>query len=176
MGEDIPTRGSAGLSQIARLRLLVGYLGERAQFGWWPTEFYSASSGAFLTPVFQRTAALAQYHGVREAAQRVHDEHIGVGRVFHLFRRPENLEQSLFEHLPGQAPAAVDREALASKEAALSALEASARSLGDVREGPVQIGTRPELDTDGWIKSAAAHYHCAFVAGARAYPYFTEET
>ena len=33
--------------------------------------------------------------GVLEAARRVHDEHIGVGRAFHPFRLPEIMEQRL---------------------------------------------------------------------------------
>ena len=37
---------------------------------------------------------LAQYHGVSEAARRVHDEHLSVGS-FHLFRLPEEMEQDL---------------------------------------------------------------------------------
>jgi hypothetical protein len=38
------------LQAILRLRVIVGYLGEKAQFAWWPTEFYTPSSAAFLNP------------------------------------------------------------------------------------------------------------------------------
>lgn len=52
------------LSTLLQLRLLVGFLGECAQFGWWPTAFHEASSRLFLEPVFAKTSRLTQYHGV----------------------------------------------------------------------------------------------------------------
>jgi hypothetical protein len=87
------------LREIARLRMIVGYLEEKGRHNWWPSEFFSATAPAFLNPVFGKTATLAQYHGVREAARRVHDEHIGVGREFHLFCLPEAIEKAVFEAL-----------------------------------------------------------------------------
>jgi len=54
------------LSTVLQLRLLVGFLGERSQFAWWPTAFYETSSRLFLEPVFSKTSHLAQYHGVLE--------------------------------------------------------------------------------------------------------------
>ena len=62
------------LQTIARLRMIVGFLGEKGQHNWWSSEFFSATAPAFLNPVFGKTATLAQYHGVKEAARRVHDE------------------------------------------------------------------------------------------------------
>ena len=47
--------------QIARLRLLVGYLGEHHQYNWWPSAFLTPSSMAFLAPIFSKTAFMAQY-------------------------------------------------------------------------------------------------------------------
>ena len=73
------------LPTLLQMRMLVGFLGERAQHAWWPTAFYEPSSRHFLEPVFVKTARLAQYHGVVEAARRLHDEHLSVGS-FHLFR------------------------------------------------------------------------------------------
>ena len=93
------------LQDVACLRLLVGFLGEKTQHAWWPTEFYSKTAPTFLNPIFVKTAALAQYHGITEAARIIHDEHIGVGRVFHLFRLPESMEHLLFELL--RAPAVI---------------------------------------------------------------------
>ncbi|MEI6263193.1 MAG: BrxE family protein, partial [Deltaproteobacteria bacterium] len=76
-------------SDFLFMRLLVGYLGEKDQFNWWPTTFICSFSNLFLSPVFPRTTLLSQYHGILEAARRLHDERIGVGSVFHLFRLPE---------------------------------------------------------------------------------------
>lgn len=47
--------GFSKTEAILQLRLLVGFLGERAQFGWWPTSFYEQSSRLFLEPVFPKT-------------------------------------------------------------------------------------------------------------------------
>src|ERR1044071_7696845 len=83
------------LNKYLNLRLIVGFLGEKSQFGWCPTAFYEPSSRLFLEPVFPKTYRLAQYNGVREAARLLHDEYVGVGNVFHLFRLPEEMEQDL---------------------------------------------------------------------------------
>ena len=80
------------LATLLQIRLLVGYLGERAQFAWWPTAFYEPSSQLFPAPVFSKTPQFAQYHGVTEAARLLHDEHLNVGS-YHLFRFPEEVEQ-----------------------------------------------------------------------------------
>ena len=83
------------VGQLVTYRLLVGYLGEKEQYGWWQSSFFTQGAGAFLTPLFPRTQMLAQCNGVTQAAALVHDERIGVGHVYHLFRRPEDLEQSI---------------------------------------------------------------------------------
>src|SRR5262245_9592659 len=70
------------VDKYLHLRLLVGYLGESEQFGWWQTTLLQSRSRSFLDPVFARTSKLAQYHGVREAARRLHDEHIGLAASF----------------------------------------------------------------------------------------------
>ena len=174
MGEQGARHDADRLQAIARLRVIVGYLGEKAQFDWWPTGFYTPSSAAFLNPVFARTAPVAQYHGVKEAARRVHDEHIGVGRVFHLFRLPETLEQSLFEWLQEPASAAAAQPDISSRSAALDTLQSFFKTTGPVSDGPVQIGTRADLDGDGWLAAAARCYHGAFTRGTRSYPYLVD--
>src|SRR5690349_14523885 len=83
------------LEALATLRTVVGYLGEREQYSWWQSSVFAPAGRAILAPVLGRTQALAQYAGVRRAAALVHDERIGVGRVFHLFRLPEDVEQAL---------------------------------------------------------------------------------
>jgi hypothetical protein len=172
-GLEAQARGDRLLA-IARLRVIVGYLGEKAQFDWWPSSFFTPSSAAFLNPVFARTAPLAQYHGVKEAARRVHDDHIGIGRVFHLFRLPETLEQSLFEVLQDPAAATVTHLGLGSQATALEALQSFFLTPASVREGPLQIGTAADLDGDAWLAVAAGCYNAAFTQGMRAYPYLAD--
>ena len=87
------------LETITKLRLYIGYLGEKDQFGWWVSSFFAPSSNAFFEPLFGRTQYLAQCNGVTRAAALVHDERIGVGHVYHLFRLPEDLEQGLHREL-----------------------------------------------------------------------------
>ncbi len=122
---------------LLELRLLVGFLGERAQFGWWPTGFYDASSRLFLEPVFAKTSRLAQYHGVVEAARLLHDEHLSVGS-YHLFRMPEEIEQDLHSLLlsGGKGP----------ELAAVSA------KLGGARMPHLARNAEPGL-SDRWIRS-----------------------
>ena len=159
------------LQEIARLRMIVGYLGEKGQHCWWSSEFFSATAPDFLNPVFGKTAALAQYHGVKEAARRVHDEHIGIGRVFHLFRLPESIEQAIFEVL--QDPAITDslRRDIESHDAAAAALKAFVGSTGSLHEGPMQIGTVSDLEEIRWLSDAASCYAAAFNSGSRSFPY-----
>jgi hypothetical protein len=68
---DMVGSAQCSLMSVLRLRLLVGFLGERAQFGWWPTAFYEPSGRLFLEPIFSKTAQSAQCHGVVEAARRL---------------------------------------------------------------------------------------------------------
>ena len=86
-------------ADLAKMRAVVGYLGERNQSGWWQSSFFAPGSQAFLAPVFGRTRLLAQCTGVAQAAAVVHDERIGVGDVYHLFRLPEDIEQALHRAL-----------------------------------------------------------------------------
>ena len=58
------------LRELLQMRLLVGFLGEKAQFGWWPTSFFGEYSLRSLEFVAPKTSRLAQYHGVVEAARR----------------------------------------------------------------------------------------------------------
>lgn len=162
------------LRQSARLKMIVGFLGEKGQHNWWPSEFLSPTAAAFLNPVFGKTSAIAQYHAVKEAARRVHDEHIGVGRVFHLFRLPEPTEQALFEMLQDSAMGDLIGKDVESKDAATGALHAIANSASDLREGPVQIGSTADLDGTQWIFDAARCYEAAFNAGSRSFPYLAD--
>ncbi|KKB80408.1 hypothetical protein VW35_04225 [Devosia soli] len=156
------------LKPVWETRLLVGFLGERAQFGWWPTGFYESSGRLFLEPVFSRTPQVAQYHGVIEAARRLHDEHLSVG-TFHLFRLPEEIEQDL--HVLVQtaaeewAPAALYRD----KQTALTALARMAGASKKGGVGPISIGHVRDI-TDH-LTEIASVYLSAFSSNAQSFPY-----
>jgi hypothetical protein len=133
-----------------RLRLLVGYLGEGAQYGWWPTALFEPSSRLFLTPAFAKTNRLAQYHGVREAARRLHDEHVGVGQsTLHLFRLPDEAEEGLQKLLLGEPSSddlftSLSGQARALETLALSFFNARGKKSSSTARNR---GTRPRRKT-----------------------------
>lgn len=161
------------LNFYGHLRLLVGYLGEKDQGNWWSTTFFSSSSRYFLEPVFARTARLVQYNGVREAARRLHDEQIGIGNVFHLFRLPEEMEQDLHQ-LMINAPDEWFAE-IASQETALTVLRTLSGEVISVSEGPQSIGLLKALDRSSGSKVLAQCYLAAFEQGIRTFPYFVNQ-
>lgn len=153
------------------MRLLVGYLGEKSQFNWWSTSFLGTSSNLFLSPVFPRTTILSQYHGILEAARKVHDERIGVGNVFHLFRLPEALEHDLHS-LISDGSFMLPQESVASKESAFAAIQTIADGDLTPTEGPVKIGSLQNLMTSTAIRDIARQYVAAFNNSLTTYPYF----
>lgn len=160
-------------TRLLQLRFLVGFLGERAQFNWWPTSFAMPASRGFLEPVFPRTMGAAIFHGLSEAASRVHDEVIGVGRVFHLFRLSAEIEQDLHAQA-GAVHAELDkRGAFKSRDAGLDVLAGFTDAITKTGEGPVAIGGIQTLGQPGVIASVASNYFAAFRTEIRSYPYFT---
>lgn len=155
---------------LLRMRLLVGFLGERAQCDWWPTAFYEASSRLFLEPVFSKTSRLAQYHGVLEAARRLHDEHLSVGS-YHLFRLPEELEQDLHALLQTRLGEELACAAPLSQEAALDALKRMTTSDAESRVGPTVVGSIQDIDSLDILKTLAGAYLSAFTQNTKSYPY-----
>lgn len=154
---------------LLQMRLIVGFLGERAQCAWWPTAFYEESSRLFLEPVFSKTVRLAQYHGVLEAARRLHDDHLSVGS-YHLFRLPEEIEQDL-----RAAVQSVGGEELAnqarSKDSALDALKRLAMTSRNSSVGPAAVGNIKEIDSLDTLQAIAAAYFSAFTTNVKTYPY-----
>lgn len=159
------------ITQLIRLRTIIGYLGEEEQHNWWPSRFFSAPSTAFLAPVFSRTQSLARLTGVSRAASRVHDEYIGVGAVYHLFRLPESLEQHIVAHLQQEQD---QFKVPTAKEEALAWLQEYAAETPSTTVGPVRIGDIQQLQDEEHWEMAAAHYLYAFQMGERTYPYFRD--
>ncbi len=161
------------IGAILTMRFAVGLLGEKEQAGWWPSSFMSPTSSAFLRPVFGANIMQARYQGIVEAGKRVHDERIGVGRVFHLFRLPEATEQRLFDAL-----SSTEREVATgalSPEAANEQLSVLAVALTEAKQGPISIGSADDLGKPDWLKVAASLYAAAFAAGVQCFPYFSEK-
>lgn len=158
------------IHDLLELRLLIGFLGERAQFGWWPTSFYEPSSRLFLEPVFSKTSRLAQYHGVMEAARRLHDEHLSVGS-YHLFRLPEELEQDIHALMQSPNGENLTTRSPQTKEDALKAMAVRAPNAAKLAEGPKLIGGIDDIDSPNAIQLFAAAYLLAFQQDLKTYPY-----
>jgi len=157
---------------VATLRIAVGFLGEREQFGWWQSSFFSEWSKAFLAPVFARTQLVAQYTGAVQAATLVHDERIGVGRVFHLFRLPEAFEQELRQVLSNSDVASDLGAQMANRDKALSLLLRQAASHDAQAVGPVLVGQVQDMyEVDVW-RTVAAQYANGFKHNSQVFPYF----
>jgi len=158
------------LQMLAELRMVIGYLGEREQNGWWQSSFFTQGSDAFLSPLFGRTQILAQCNGVTQAAAIKHDELIGVGNVYHLFRLPEDMEQNIHKALHEIKP----NKILVSKEAAMDYLRKDSIKPDQSSLGPTRVGDKKSLfDLKSW-KLVSGLYLYVFEKGVEIYPYFTD--
>jgi len=166
---------AALVSRIVELRLLVGFLGEKTQSDWWGSNFLGAASEAFLAPVFSRTTTLARYHGVAEAAMLVHDERIGVGANFHLYRLPDALEHAAAKEVLSHDTTELMSSALGHSEAALTRLLEISSGEVEKSEGPVVIGRYSDGGLEGIMLQTASHYCRAFNEGYKCFPYMREE-
>lgn len=162
------------IENLAKYRMVVGYLGEKAQYGWWQSSFFTQGSQAFLLPIFGRTQTLAQCNGVTQAAALVHDERIGVGHVYHLFRLPEEIERAIHQSLQETTLAKALQKMIIKPETALDYLRKSADSKHSPDVGPIRMGNIKALrDTKTWQQVAGA-YLFAFEQRALIFPYITD--
>lgn len=164
---------SAIATTIAELRVLIGYLGEKDQANWWGSEFFSATATAFLAPIFNRSLFLAQYQGVTAAAEKAHDEAIGVGRIYHLFRLPIGLEQASADALNDAAFVQAVKARLTNRELALARLAELAEKPESASLGPVSLGQMSQ-DLRDELQRAAGFYCAAFTSGIQTFPYVRE--
>ncbi len=159
---------------VLNLRLLVGILGEKTRFGWWQTGFFDPTSQAFLAPVFVKTALLSCYHGVVEAARRVHDEGLSVGS-YHLFRLPEEMEQDLHAEMCAGVPETFLKAATGDRDPGLALL----RELGGSPQkatsasGPILLGSMLEFSDKEMLQRIARVYLDGFSGGAKPIPYLS---
>lgn len=166
------TKTSArNLTQLAKLRLIVGYLGEKKQFGWWDTGFLDTTGQRYLEMVFPRTKVAAGIRSTGEAARTQHDVRIGKVGTYHLFRMPVEIEDRI-EQLLDKEQLAEWLSEVKSKEEAMRALDELAQTKLTAPEGPVQVGTARTIMRKDSIAELAAHYHSAMGQGRMCYPYF----
>jgi hypothetical protein len=158
---------------LATYRLVIGYLGERERFGWWQSSFFTQGSDAFLSPLFGRTQTLAQCNGVTQAAALIHDERIGIGNVYHLFRLPEDMEQGIHQILHDVEFTKELRSLIPSNETALVYLRKQAVEVNPAI-GPTRVGKVESLRDKKVLTVLASYYLNAFENGQEIFPYFTD--
>ena len=165
------------ISDLLRLRVAIGFLGEKSQCNWWQSDFFGAASASFLQPVFPRTQFLTQVEGVSAAAGRLHDERIGVGEVFHLFRLPEDFEQSFHQSLQDRDVIDGLAPIVESKESALGFLEANFGKPKKPQLGPVSVRKISHIATKKVTDLIGNHYLSAFQADEHdpVFPYLKDE-
>jgi hypothetical protein len=162
------------METLAKIRHLIGYLGEKDNFAWWQSSFFTAGSEAFLLPLFARTQCLAQSCGVTGAAALVHDERIGTGHVYHLFRLPEDLEQGIHHALHDTRLCEGIATLVSSKEAAFDFLHKNAILPDEDNVGPTRVGSTEYLNDSASWRTAIGYYLHAFEQGIEIYPYFSD--
>ncbi len=161
--------------KLLQLRVLVGFLGEKRQAGWWQSDFWSPTAEVFLSPVFPRTVFLSQAEGASAAARLVHDQRIGVGKVFHLFRLPENLEQSVHDGLQNLEVAQQLRPLLSDRQQAAEYLAKNfGKSTADNPIGPLLCGDISSIGANKTIAILANTYLSGFQRSVEVFPYFRE--
>ena len=161
------------MRQIIKLRLAVGLLGEKEHEIWWGSMWLTNNASAFLAPVYGDRLAPARYQGVVEAARRVHDDRVGVGQAFHLFRLPEGLERTLHEAVIMDSACGLLAENT-SAETAMDILADFSPKSPDANPGPVWAGNPKDIQGGGWIPVLAGHYRAAFSSSIQTFPYFSE--
>lgn len=117
---------------------------------------------------------LARYAGVKEAARRAHDERIGIGRAFHLFRLPETIERRLFDAMGDRSISDAVFACTASRPSAATTLSGFVDVSPNALEGPLKIGKAEDLTSNHWVSAVAGAYRSAFDAGFKCFPYLTE--
>ena len=157
-------------NQYRRLRISVLGLGALAQNPWWKASSISPVGLRSLSLVFPRTYSNAAVTAASEIACRVHDEKIGKGRVFHLFRLPSDLEFKIQQDLHGLTADQIPPFELTAFTATLAELAKDVSF--QVSEGPQRSGSIDELSGPTAISRLAAIYLNAHAQGICCLPYF----
>ncbi len=155
------------ITNIAKLRTCVAFLGEKEQHNWWSSSFLSKTGEAFLNPVFPKTSILARINGASAAAQLVHDEHIGIGDVHHLFRLSETIEHQITQLLSKDY--SIDG-CIDSDDEAISQLKSLADEENIQAVGPLLLDQNDINKTV--IKKMASAYLAGFHNNEAVYPYY----
>ena len=159
------------IKTLVELRIIVGYLGEKSQYNWWPSNFLAPTTPKMLEFTFPRTAQISQYMALSAAAAKVHDEAIGIGKSFHLFRLPEHIEKAMLEEFKMLGKDIIETY-LSSKANATDRLTELSGGASISGEGPISIGETQIDKLDRVATKLACAYSQAFSKNNKAFPYF----
>ena len=170
---DQPTHVQSNeLIKVIRLRTAIGLLGEKDHGNWWSSLWFTSNATTYLSPIYGERTDAARYQGLVETARLAHDNRIGIGRAFHLFRLPEALERRIHDSVikenaisaAGGIPGKADAETF---------LEEIAEPV-DAKIGPIRVGNAADFEGPAWTKVLAGHYLAAFKNSQQTFPYFAE--
>lgn len=161
------------IKQLMLIRVAVGLLGEQSTLRWWKSAFCGNNAKAFLAPIFPRTFVHAQCQGVVSAAALVHDDRIGVGNVFHLFRLPEDMEHRL-RAATGDGDTSAISEIMKDVDSATEFLSHYAGGSREPSPGPVKVGGLSALRNLSIWKDVAALYLGGFANHQETFPFFSD--
>jgi hypothetical protein len=161
------------LSSLARLRVLVAYLGETATVPWWSTTFATEAGLDFATYNFTHSHVSGAIAGATLAARKVHDDRIGRKGTRHLFRFDGGLERAVHREIL-EADQRQLAGLIANRETAVAELELIATQTVVAPEGPIQIGRLGQEESESGAVELAAHYLSAVTLGRQVYPYFAD--
>ncbi|MGD9827074.1 BrxE family protein [Desulfobacter sp.] len=159
------------MQHICETRILVGFLGEKQQASWWGSSFLSSSSKAFLGPIYPNSIGVAQYSGVCQAASIIHDEHIGIGKHYHLYRLPDAIERALFQCIQAHKVINSMSDFLKSRDTAVERLKELGEDTVKESDGPVTVGQYADNKLDALIQISRSHYISAFESDYKTFPY-----
>jgi len=163
------------IKTLVELRIIAGYLGEKSQYNWWPSNFLAPTTQKMLEFTFPRTALISQYMALSAAAAKVHDEAIGIGKSFHLFRLPEHIEKVMLEEFKVHGKDIAEAN-ISSKASAIERLTELSGGASISGEGPINIGETKIEHLERITTKIACAYLQAFSDNKKAYPYFQSNT
>ena len=150
-------------------------MGEKNQSNWWDSSFFTKASEGFLVHTFPRTVLLGQYHGVNEAARIIHDEYIGVGTSYHLYRLPESIEREIAKSIQELSNENFFSTILDDSESAMKALNMLTSYKNLFSEGPLKLGVYTDKSLFDLISRSLSYYSSAFSKDVKSFPYISDE-
>lgn len=161
------------VAEWLRLRAIVLALGEDPAVQWWRTQFFSAAGLRLLARIYPRTQWPAAVESASVAARTIHDQAIGRGQVYHLFRLPDHIEREIAASSGQAGPLWEELTPALGNKDVLGALLKKVAATGDKPQvGPFCIGKVKDINRSESSKRAAALYAAAFDAGQKVFPYF----